>query len=104
VNAGRKGFGRVVLSATGAVTALVFWWLSLVPSQLPRSWWMQAVISAVIAAIDGLGLFAGWLARMAGHRLGYRPPAPAARRRSRAVFIVVASVGSIAGVVLWHLW
>jgi uncharacterized membrane protein len=63
------------LGLAGAVTALVFWWLSLVRSQLPRSWWMQAVISAVIAAIDGLGIFAGWLARMAGHRLGYRPPA-----------------------------
>jgi hypothetical protein len=47
-----------------------------------------------------LGTFAGWLARTAGYRLGYRPPAPAARRRGRTVFIVAASVGSIAVVVL----
>ena len=85
------------MSATGAVTALVFWWLSLVPSQLPRSWWMQAVISGVTAAIGyGLGTFAGWLARTAGHRLGYGPPASEARRRGWIVLIVVASVGSIA--------
>jgi uncharacterized membrane protein len=48
----------------GLTGALIFYCLSLTPSLLPRAWYLQAVMSAVTAAIGyGLGLLIGWLLR-----------------------------------------
>jgi uncharacterized membrane protein len=48
----------------GLTGALFFYCLSLTPSLLPRAWYLQAVMSAVTAAIGyGVGLFLGWVAR-----------------------------------------
>ena len=43
-----KFFGRP--SFGGAVFALVFWWRSLYPTLLPRSWLIQAAITAICVA------------------------------------------------------
>lgn len=51
-------------SPAGLAGALVFYCLSLTPSLLPRAWYLQAVMSAVTAAIGyAAGLLAGWLLR-----------------------------------------
>ena len=48
----------------GLTGALAFYCLSLTPSLLPRVWSLQAVMSAVTAAIGyAVGLFIGWLLR-----------------------------------------
>jgi uncharacterized membrane protein len=51
-------------SLAGLTGALIFYCLSLTPSLLPRAWYLQAVMSAVTAALGyAVGLLAGWLAR-----------------------------------------
>jgi uncharacterized membrane protein len=51
-------------SLAGLAGALVFYCLSLTPSLLPRAWYLQAVMSAVTAAIGyAAGLLVGWLLR-----------------------------------------
>ena len=51
-------------SRAGLTGALIFYCLSLTPSLLPRAWYLQAVMSAVTAAIGyGLGALVGWLLR-----------------------------------------
>jgi uncharacterized membrane protein len=48
----------------GLTGALAFYCLSLTPSLLPREWYLQAVMSAVTAAIGyALGLLVGWMLR-----------------------------------------
>jgi len=57
----RGGFRFALPGLTGAIA---FYCLSLTPSLLPRVWYLQAVMSAVTAAIGyAVGLFIGWLLR-----------------------------------------
>jgi uncharacterized membrane protein len=61
--------------------ALLFWWWSLDPSMLPRSWYAQGAVSGLSAAIGYLlGRLAGYGVGALLRRLG-RTPAPRARRR-----------------------
>src|ERR1700755_1808020 len=47
---------------TGTAVGLVFLWLSMTPSLLPRGPLFQAIVSGAAGAIGyGLGVFAGWL-------------------------------------------
>ena len=61
---------------SGSSLALLFWWHSLTPTLIPRSWQMQAAIGAVCLAIGyGIGTLAG--------RWGQRyPPIVASWRRN----------------------
>jgi len=36
---------------SGSVLALVFWWQALTPTMIPRTWQVQAAISALCLAI-----------------------------------------------------
>jgi len=73
----------------GLTGALFFYCLSLTPSLLPRVWYLQAVMSAVTAAIGyGVGLFLGWIARSL---IPWRPSA-VVRRRARWALLVAAVV------------
>ncbi|WP_374222857.1 alpha/beta hydrolase [Williamsia sp. CHRR-6] len=51
-------------SFTGTAVAVVFWWLSLTPSLLPRTPLFQGVVSGAAAATGyAVGAFFAWLAR-----------------------------------------
>jgi uncharacterized membrane protein len=79
------------------VGALLLACASFTPSLLPRNWLLQGVIAGVTAAIGyGLGGLVAWLIG-AVHQ--WRPP-PAARRRMRRAFAVVAVVCGVAA--LWQ--
>ncbi|HEX3712443.1 MAG TPA: alpha/beta-hydrolase family protein [Trebonia sp.] len=73
----------------GLTGALAFYCLSLTPSLLPRAWYLQAVMSAITAAIGyGAGLLVGWLLRSL---IPWRPP-PVAGRIARWALAVAAVV------------
>jgi uncharacterized membrane protein len=73
----------------GLTGALLFYCLSLTPSLLPRAWYLQAVMSAVTAAIGyGLGLLIGWLLRSL---IPWRP-GPRLRRAARWALVAAAVV------------
>ncbi len=73
----------------GLTGALFFYCLSLTPSLLPRAWYLQAVMSAVTAAIGyGVGLFLGWVARS---MIPWRP-STTVRRGARWALAVAAVV------------
>jgi len=75
-------------SLPGLAGALAFYCLSLTPSLLPRAWYLQAVMSAVTAAIGyAVGLLAGWLLRSL---IPWRPGR--AVRRAGHVALAVAAV------------
>jgi uncharacterized membrane protein len=76
-------------SLAGLTGSLIFYCLSLTPSLLPRAWYLQAVMSAVTAAIGyALGLLVGWLARsLIPWRPGYK-----LRRNIRLALAVAAIV------------
>jgi uncharacterized membrane protein len=73
----------------GLTGALAFYCLSLTPSLLPREWYLQAVMSAVTAAIGyGIGLLIGWLLRSL---IPWRPSA-VVRRAARWALVAAAVV------------
>ncbi|HYZ69956.1 MAG TPA: alpha/beta-hydrolase N-terminal domain-containing protein, partial [Mycobacterium sp.] len=61
---------------TGTAFGLVFIWLSLTPSLLPRGPLFQGIVSGAAGAIGyGLGVFAVWLVRYMRSK-DTSPPAP----------------------------
>ncbi|MFC9324535.1 alpha/beta hydrolase [Kitasatospora sp. NPDC057015] len=83
----------------GAVAgAVLFYYFSLTPSMLPRSWWLQGVEAGVTAAIGyGFGALVGAIAR----RLGARP-GPRVRRTAWAALAVLGPVLVVA-VTAWSV-
>jgi uncharacterized membrane protein len=76
-------------AVTGLTGALAFYCLSLTPSLLPRAWYLQAVMSAITAALGyGVGLVVGWLVRSL---VPWDPPA-AVRRVARWALAAAAVV------------
>lgn len=58
-------------SRSGLTLGLVFVWVSLSPSLLPRQWWMTALSLTLSAALGyGLGTILGWCARRIAPRIG----------------------------------
>ncbi|MGJ6122639.1 alpha/beta-hydrolase family protein [Mycolicibacterium sp. Y3] len=85
----------------GTATGLVFIWLSMTPSLLPRGPLFQGLVSGAAGAIGYLfGVFGVWLVRYMRSR-DTSPPAPSWAWK---VLIVVGILGQIAAVVWFHVW
>ncbi|WP_233808009.1 alpha/beta-hydrolase family protein [Paraburkholderia sp. HP33-1] len=98
----RGAHGTPTLS--GSLLALLFWWQSLTPTLIPRSWGTQTVIGAICLAI-GYGL--GTLADRGVHRLiarWRRSPGSEIRRRSWIVLAVAWLIALVLGSNLWLGW
>src|SRR5262245_4831815 len=89
---------------SGSSLALLFWWQSLTPTLIPRSWQTQVAIGAVCLAI-GYGI--GTLAGRGMHRLLERSGRSAGdviRRRSWIVLGAAWLAGVILGARQWMAW
>jgi len=102
----RRGLSRRIrdrwfhYTVPGLWMALVFVCLSLTPSLLPRSGFLQGAVSGISAAIGyGLGVTAAW----AWRAFADREPRPA-RRRSWQILAVVAVVAVLVFLFLGLLW
>ncbi|GFG55485.1 alpha/beta hydrolase [Mycolicibacterium agri] len=85
----------------GTALGLVFLWLSLTPSLLPRGPFFQGVVSGAAAAFGyGLGVFLVWLVRYMRSK-DTSPPAP---RWAWIALLVVGVVGQILMIVYFHVW
>ena len=88
----------------GLAGAAVFWWQSLSPTLMPRTWVGQAAMSAICVAIGmGLGTLAGNLAQR-GLRRFHRSPTAAQRAIAWRVFAALAIIALLAGMALWLRW
>ena len=85
----------------GTATGLVFIWLSLSPSLLPRGPLFQGLVSGAAGAIGyGIGVFAVWLVRF----MRSKESSPRAPRRAWLPLVVVAIVGQVLAIVWFHHW
>ena len=86
---------------TGTAVGMVFLWLSLTPSLLPRGPLFQGLVSGAAGAIGyALGVFAVWLVRFMLSRRS-SPPAP---RTAWAVLVVAAVIGLVLSIYFFHVW
>ncbi len=86
---------------TGTAVGLVFIWLSLTPSLLPRGPLFQAIVSGAAGAIGyGLGVFAVWLVRYMRSR-DSSPPAP---RQAWIALVIIGIVGQVLMIIYFHVW
>ncbi|OBK17470.1 alpha/beta hydrolase [Mycobacterium asiaticum] len=86
---------------TGTLLGLIFVWLSLTPSLLPRGPLFQGVVSGCSGAIGyGLGVFAVWLVRWLRSR-NSSPPAPG---WAWPPLIVVGAIGVGVMSIRFHVW
>ena len=99
---GARALGSPTLS--GLSLALLFWWQALTPTLIPRSWTVQAVISAVCFAIGyGIGTLVGrWVHWLLDRES--RAPGPVTRRLSWIVLGVGWLICVPLGAVLWVGW
>jgi len=86
---------------TGTAVGLVFIWLSLTPSLLPRGPLFQGLVSGAAGGIGyGLGVFGVWLFRyMLSWEHTARPP-----KWAWLALLVVGVIGQIAAIVYFHVW
>ncbi len=86
---------------TGTAVGLVFIWLSLTPSLLPRGPLFQGIVSGAAGAIGyGLGVFAVWLVRFMRSK-DSSPPAP---QRAWIALVVIGIIGQILMIIYFHVW
>lgn len=89
-------------SPVGLAVGLLFYWISLTPSLLPRSWAFQGVITGISVVVGyGIGVLEQWVTAMCGVRI--RWPA----RASRIAWWGLAAVAAVLvplGVVLGVHW
>jgi uncharacterized membrane protein len=91
----------------GVVVGLVFWWCSLIPSMMPRTWAVQAAISAICTAIGyALGTLGRAVVRAVRRR---RPSAGGSSSASGpqlarwATMVAVVGLGAV-GSWFWVRW
>jgi uncharacterized membrane protein len=85
----------------GTAVGLVFVWLSLTPSLLPRGPLFQGIVSGAAGAIGyGLGVFGVWLVRF----MRSKDASPTAPRWAWATLVVVGIVGQILAIIWFHMW
>ncbi|MGB5112525.1 MAG: alpha/beta-hydrolase family protein [Mycobacterium sp.] len=86
---------------TGTAVGLLFIWLSLTPSLLPRGPLFQGLVSGAAGGIGyGLGVFGVWLYRY----MLSKDSTPSAPRRAWLILLVVGVIGQIAAIVYFHVW
>ncbi len=86
---------------TGTVLALVFLWLSLTPSLLPRGPLFQGLISGAAGAIGYcIGVLAVWLVRY----MGSKDSSPHAPGWAWLAVVVVGIIGQILMIIYFHIW
>lgn len=86
---------------TGTAVGMVFLWLSLTPSLLPRGPLFQGLVSGAAGAIGyGLGVFGVWLVRF----MLSRPASPRAPRWAWPILVVAAVIGLVFSVYWFHVW
>jgi uncharacterized membrane protein len=86
---------------TGTAVGLVFLWLSMTPSLLPRGPLFQGLVSGAAGAIGyAIGVFAVWLVRFMLSK-DTSPPAP---RIAWVVLVAAAVVGTVAMIIWFHVW
>lgn len=85
----------------GTALGLVFIWLSLTPSLLPRGPLFQGIVSGAAGAIGyGLGVFAVWLVRY----MGSRDTSPSAPRWAWLILVGIGVIGQILMIFYFHRW
>lgn len=86
---------------TGTAVGLVFLWLSLTPSLLPRGPLFQGLVSGGAGAIGyALGVFGVWLVRF----MLSRPSSPRPPRWAWPILVVVGLIGLVFAVYFFHIW
>jgi uncharacterized membrane protein len=86
---------------TGTAVGLVFLWLSMTPSLLPRGPLFQGLVSGGAGAFGyGLGVFAVWLVRYMQSK-DASPPAP---RRTWSALVVIGVIGQVLMTIYFHVW
>jgi uncharacterized membrane protein len=83
--------------------ALLCWWASVFPTLMPRTWWAQAVISAVSVTLAlAVGALVSWVVRALVRTFGDTVPrvVPFAWR----IFAGIATVVVVAGCGAWVTW
>jgi uncharacterized membrane protein len=86
---------------TGTAVGLLFLWLSMTPSLLPRGPLFQGLVSGASGAIGyALGVFSVWLVRFMRSK-DTSPPAP---RIAWTVLVSVGGVGTVLMIVWFHIW
>ncbi|WP_110883580.1 alpha/beta hydrolase [Mycolicibacterium wolinskyi] len=85
----------------GTAVGLVFIWLSLTPSLLPRGPLFQGLVSGGAGAIGyGLGVFGVWLVRY----MRSAETSPKAPRWAWVALVVVGMIGQILMIIWFHVW
>ncbi len=86
---------------TGTAVGMIFLWLSMTPSLLPRGPLFQGIVSGATGAIGyGLGVFGVWLVRF----MQSRPSSPRAPRWAWRVLAAVAVAELTIGVFYFSYW
>ena len=85
----------------GTAVGLVFIWLSMTPSLLPRGPLFQGLVSGLAGAIGyGLGVFGVWLVRYMRSK-DSSPPAP---KRAWLGLLIVGIIGQVLAIIWFHVW
>ncbi|HEX3289209.1 MAG TPA: alpha/beta-hydrolase family protein [Mycobacterium sp.] len=86
---------------TGTVFAVVFLWLSLTPSLLPRGPLFQGLVSGAAGAFGyAIGVFAVWLVQF----MLSKDASPHAPHWAWLAVVVVGIVGQILMIIYFHVW
>ncbi len=85
----------------GTALGLVFIWLSMTPSLLPRGPLFQGLVSGAAGAIGyGIGVFSVWLIRY----MRSKSTSPSAPRWGWIALVVVGVIGQTLAIIWFHVW
>ena len=100
-DAERRDWWQRRYTFTGTAMGMLFLWLSLTPSLLPRGPLFQGIVSGAAGAIGyGLGVFGVWLVRF----MQSRPTSPPAPRWAWLALVVLAALGVVFGIIYFRYW
>jgi uncharacterized membrane protein len=86
---------------TGTAVGLVFLWLSMTPSLLPRGPLFQGIVSGAAGAIGyGIGVFAVWVVQFMRSKEG----SPTAPRAAWLTLVIVGIAGTVGMIIWFHIW